>query len=150
MTQPSPDALPGPVEAFLSGAYKRILRLTIVLSVAAAAAAEMLISRQAGLGVAIGSILAVLNFVWLHHGSELMIQRMSSPAASRPSKLRLLFAFAGRYLLVTTAAYVILKSYPRMLVGFMAGLALPFLAAMAEGVYEAVAGSIGDHTPNKL
>jgi hypothetical protein len=35
-------------------------------------------------------------------------------------------------------AYVILKSYPRLLIGFIAGLILPILAAMGEGIYEAL------------
>jgi hypothetical protein len=109
--------------------------------------AGLLFNRQVGLGLAIGSILALLNLVWLHHGSELMIQRMMSRTGSGPSKLRLLSAFAARYALVLSVAYVILKSYPRMLIGFIVGLALPILAAMAEGAYEAVVGS-SDQTPD--
>ena len=35
-------------------------------------------------------------------------------------------------------AYVILKSYPQLLIGFIVGLVLPVLAAMGEGIYEAV------------
>jgi len=150
MNQQSPGSLPGPIEAFLSGAYRRILRVATVLSVAATAIAARFFGRQAGLGLAVGSLLALLNFVWLHHGSELMIWRMMSPSLGgrRPSKLRLLFAFSVRYALVLGVAYVILKSYPRMLVGFLVGLALPILAAMAEGVYEAVAGDNSDQIPN--
>lgn len=145
----TPPAPTGQMEAFLSGAYRRIVRIAIVLSGAATMAAAVFFSRQAGLSVAIGAILALLNFVWLHHGSELMIRRMIPPPheGSRPSKLRLLFAFTVRYALVLGVAYVILKSYPRMLVGFLVGLALPILAAMAEGVYEAIAGN-GDQIPD--
>ena|SRR5215471_4695879 len=143
MSQNPPASLPGQIEALLSGAYRRILGVAIVLSIAATIAATVFFSRQAGLGLAIGAILALLNFVWLHHGSELMIRRMMPPShgGSRPSKLRLLFAFTVRYALVLGVAYVILKSYPRMLVGFLVGLTLPILAAMAEGIYEAVAGN---------
>ena len=150
MSETPPAALPDQIEAFLSGAYRRIVGVAIVLSVAATVAAAVLFSRQTGLGVAIGAIVALLNFVWLHHGSELMIRRMTSPShvGSRPSKLRLLFAFTARYAFVLGVAYVILKSYPRMLVGFLVGLASPILAAMAEGIYEAVAGSNSDQIPD--
>ena len=35
-------------------------------------------------------------------------------------------------------AYVILKSYPGLLVGFLVGLILPIIASMGEGIYEAL------------
>jgi hypothetical protein len=133
--------LSGPTEAFLSGAYRRIQRIAIVLSAAAAIAALLLFHWRAALGVAVGSVLAYLNLVWLHHGAELMVERMAAPAATRPSKLRLMLAFVFRYIFVIAIAYVILKGYPRMLVGFIVGLTFPILAAMCEGVYEAIVGS---------
>ena len=140
MNQSPEGSLPGPVEAFLSGAYRRIQRIAIVLSAATAVAAALFFRWRTGVGVAVGALLAYLNFVWLHHGAQLIVERVASPAESRPSKLRLMLAFFLRYIFVTVIAYVILKSYPRMLVGFIVGLALPILAAMCEGVYEAIVG----------
>jgi hypothetical protein len=43
-------------------------------------------------------------------------------------------------------AYVILKSYPALLVGFIVGLILPIIASMGEGVYEALVISRIDQT----
>jgi hypothetical protein len=43
-------------------------------------------------------------------------------------------------------AYVILKSYPGLLVGFMVGLILPIIASMGEGIYETLAISKIDQT----
>src|SRR5262245_40351174 len=138
------------MEAFLSGAYRRILRTTVLLTLAATLAATALLGLHAGVSVALRSLLVGLNFVWLHHGTELMVRRMVNPqpGEAAPSKLRLVLSFVGRYVCVMAGAYVILKSYPRLLGGFLAGLAFPILAAMSEGVYEAVVTSRNDQTPD--
>jgi len=146
MNPPLSGSDPAQIEKFLSGAYRRILRVTIGISVLGALAATGFYGWRSGLGVALGSGLAYVNFVWLHHGSELTVQRMLAPAGTGPSRLRLILAFVGRYILVIVVAYVILKSYPNMLVGFMVGLAFPILAAMYEGIYEAFAGSSTSQT----
>jgi len=119
------------LDVFLSGAYRRILRATLLLAVLVTLAATAFFSWHSGLGVAVGSALSWLNLVWLHRGTEMLVRRFVEPSASAPSKLRLMLAFTGRYAFVLVGAYVILKSYPRMLEGFIVGLALPILAAMA-------------------
>ena len=135
------------MEARLSGAYQRILRVAIVLSVAGTVAAALLFSWQSGLGLAIGSLLAYINFVWLHHGTERLVERMvvsnktSSADKTKPRKVRFAFPFPLRYALLFGVAYVILKSYPRLLIGFIVGLILPILASMGEGIYEALVTS---------
>jgi ATP synthase I chain len=127
-------------EAFLSGAYRRILRLTIVLSVVATITA-LLVNRESGVGIGAGSLLAYLNFAWLHHGTELLVQRMIAPSGTGPSRFGLMLAFAGRYTFVIAMAYVILKGYPNMRIAFVVGLAFPILAATCEGIYELFAGN---------
>jgi hypothetical protein len=159
MNTPPEDAIPGqevdpapadptpldPVmEQRLSGAYRRILRVAIALSVAGTLVAALLFTWQSGLGLAIGSLLAYINFVWLHRGTERLVERIlaSNKAitadASKARKVRFAFPFPLRYALLIGVAYVILKSYPRLLIGFIVGLILPILAAMGEGIYEAV------------
>jgi hypothetical protein len=88
--------------------------------------------------LATGGLVACLNFVWLHHGAEMAIRRMTDPPKSAPSKFRLTLAFTARYVLVLAAAYVILKGYPHVRVAFTVGLACPVIAAMGEGLYEAL------------
>lgn len=154
MNTPPEDAIPEEIhpapinpemERRLSGAYSRILRLAIALSVAATLAAALLFTWQSGLGLAIGSLLAYINFIWLHRGTERLVERIlasnqTTPAAgeSKPRKVRFAFPFPLRYALLIAVTYVILKSYPRLLIGFIVGLILPILAAMGEGIYEAV------------
>lgn len=125
------------MEEFLSGAYRRILWMACGLSVTGAVAATVLAGWRSGLGLAVGALVACLNFVWLHHGAELMIERMVEPAKQAPSKLGLLLAFTARYAFVLVAAYVILGGYPQARVAFIGGLACPVIAAMGEGLYEA-------------
>ena len=133
------------VEQRLSGAYGRILRVAIALSVAGTLASALLFTWQSGLGLAIGSLLAYINFVWLHHGTERLVERIlasnkaTTAETAKARKVRFAFPFPLRYALLIGVAYVILKSYPRLLIGFIVGLTLPILAAMGEGIYEAVA-----------
>jgi hypothetical protein len=141
-----PDLMPTDpaMEARLSGAYRRILRVAIALSVAGTLSAALFFTWQGGLGLAIGSLLAYINFVWLHHGTERLVERIiasnqtTTADKSKPRKVRFAFPFPLRYALLIAVAYVILKSYPRLLIGFIVGLILPILAAMGEGIYEAV------------
>lgn len=132
------------MEQRLSGAYGRILRVAIALSLAGTLAAALMFTWQSGLGLAIGSLLAYINFVWLHRGTERLVERIiasnqTTPAGeSKPRRVRFAFPFPLRYGLLIAVAYVILKSYPRLLIGFIVGLILPIVAAMGEGIYEAV------------
>jgi hypothetical protein len=149
--KPPDQTPPDPaMEERLSGAYRRILRVAIVLSVAGTLAAALLFNWQNGLGLAIGSLLAFINFVWLHHGTERLVDRMvvsnktTSADKTKPRKVRFAFPFPLRYALLIAVAYVILKSYPRLLIGFIVGLILPVLAAMGEGIYEAIVTSKTD------
>src|SRR5947208_16430093 len=86
------------MEIFLSGAYRRILRVTMVLSVVGTAAALLFFDWRSGLGLALGSLLAQFNFVWLHHGTEIMVGRMVNQTGDGTSKFRLIITFIGRYL----------------------------------------------------
>lgn len=141
-----PDAVKA--ETFLSGAFARIRRITIVLAIATAIAAYLLFGWRALLGSFLGSTVGFLNLVWLHHGAGVMIERMMAPAAKTPAKSRLLLAFVARYFFLITIAYVILKGFPSMLLGFTVALFLPILAAMCEGVYEAFVNIKVDEASN--
>jgi hypothetical protein len=142
---PADPTPPDPaMEERLSGAYRRILRVAIALSVAGTLTAALLFTWQSGFGLAIGSLLAYINFVWLHHGTERLVERIITSnraptvGETKPRKIRFAFPFPLRYALLIAVAYVILKSYPRLLIGFIVGLILPILAAMGEGIYEVV------------
>lgn len=134
------------MEERLSGAYRRILRVAIALSVVGSLAAALLFTWQSGLGLAVGSLLAFVNFVWLHRSTDRLVSRMIAAGPSSPRKVRFAFPFPLRYALMIAVAYVILKSYPGLLVGFLVGLVLPIIASMGEGIYEALVISRIDQT----
>jgi hypothetical protein len=156
---PDPTPVDPVMEERLSGAYRRILRAAIYISVIGVLAATVLVNWHCGLGLAVGALLAYINFVWLHRGTERLVQKMISAGTpgepdkttepdkvmesnkTRPQKVRFAFPFPLRYALLFGVAYVILKSYPRLLIGFIVGLILPMLAAMGEGIYEALVTS---------
>src|SRR5579872_6203757 len=123
---PNPTPTDPAMEERLSGAYRRILRVAIALSVAGTLAAALLFTWQSGLGLAIGSLLAYINFVWLHRGTERLVERIiasnqtsAATGGSKHGKVRFAFPFPLRYALLIAVAYVILKSYPRLLIGFI-------------------------------
>jgi ATP synthase I chain len=146
---PSSDGQTAPqVEAFLSGAYQRIRRITIVLGLAGTIVTASFFGWRQGLGSAAGALAGYLNFVWLHHASRMITERMIPSAGNPPSRFRLLLAFAGRYVFIVATAYVILKSWPQLLVGFSVALFFPIVAAMCEGIYEAFAKVKADPSAN--
>jgi hypothetical protein len=57
----------------------------------------------------------------------------------------IVFRFLLRYVLMGTAAYVILTSFPASLRGLFAGLFLPVGAIACEAVYEAYAALVRKH-----
>ena len=140
MNSPSEGQSAAQSEAFLSGAYERMRRITIVLALAGTIIAAIFFGWRKGLGLAAGAVVGYFNFVWLHRASGMMIERMMPSAENPPSRFRVLLGFAGRYAFVVVAAYVILKGWPEVLVAFLVALFFPIVAAMCEGVYEAVAG----------
>src|SRR6476660_1663278 len=86
-------------EAFLDRAYPRMLRVSLVLAVAGSIAAAAIFGAAAVAGFALGSAVAILNFIWLHHAVEALIGRMLRPPVVS-SRLRVALAYLGRYGLV--------------------------------------------------
>jgi hypothetical protein len=133
-------------EEFLSGAYGRIRKIAIWMTLGGTITATIIWNWASGAALAVGALLAYLNMMWLHSGVEMAVERMSSADGSGPSRIRIFLAFAGRYVFLIIGAYVILRSYPQARVAFMAGLALPVIAAMFEGIYEAAVIGKTDQT----
>jgi len=131
----SSDAQP-PDDDFYSRALERIQRTMIVIGVAALFTAWAYFGWRIGLGVALGAIVAYLNFHWLKKVvagiADLTIQS-GSPASSRGVVHRFLL----RYFLMALVAFGILTVSRESLYGLFAGLFLPVAAILCEAVYEA-------------
>ena len=134
------------LQRYLDAAYPRIVKLAFVLTLVAALASLFLAHWHSTVALIVGAIVGTLNLVWLHRGADLMIRRMLANDESRPSKLRVLFFFPLRYILVIAAVYAILKGYPGVLVSFIVGLAMPVMAMIGESIHEAVVLGKTDRT----
>jgi len=122
------------------------LRNTVVLSAACIVLSIPLFGWKCGLAVAAGSVLAYINFRWLHHASALMVERMIS--TGRYSKFPLVLAFLGRCALLIAVAYVIFESSSTAFYGFLVALLLPIAGAIGEAVYEAMQSKNTGEVPN--
>ena len=94
------------------------------------------LGRRTGLGLALGSVVAYLNFVWLKRGVEGFADRIVGDGKPRSGK-GIVTRFLLRYVLMGLAAYGILTVSPASLYGLLAGLFLPVAAIACEAAYEA-------------
>jgi ATP synthase I chain len=124
-------------------ASRRISRLTLILGFAAAIAVFALKSHLAGIGIAIGTVLAWLNFRWLDQ-ALVVLQRLAtaqegSPAARVP--VQIYFKIAGRYVLMAAAIYVTVHYFAVPVVSLILGLLALGAGALVGSVYEVISGS---------
>jgi drug/metabolite transporter (DMT)-like permease len=122
---------------------RRVQWLTIVLGSAGAVAAGLLKSRHAGYGVAIGAVLAWVNYRWLDQGLSAFV-RGSAAQEGLPKPqvpLSTYAKFGGRYALIGIALYVIVTFLAIPPLWLIVGLLALGLAVTVEGLYEVISGS---------
>src|SRR4051812_2737261 len=124
-------------EEFLSGAYRRISRMIVVLAAAFLLPVWWTFHWKFGFGFLAGCFAAYLNFAWLKRAVDGIVEKIASGRRA-PSGAGLMVRFFGRYIVVALLAYVIFRGSSHALYGFCAGLFVPIAAAMCEGLYEAV------------
>jgi ATP synthase I chain len=129
-------------DAFYEAVERRIERLTLAISAAAAVFAGLRWGWRSGLGVAVGGILSWLNFRWLDQGIGQLLRAAAGNAevSHGPASRWLFLRFLGRTVLILLALYVILKT--RRLPGkaLLAGLFSVICAASLEVSYEVATG----------
>jgi len=117
--------------------------LTIVCGFLAAAVVAFAVSARAGAGVAIGTLLAWLNYRWLDRGVGAIVAAAAAqqgmPKPRVPSGVYLRFAF--RYLLIAALVYVTVSVLHVPLLAVVAGLLSLGAGAIAESLYELFAKS---------
>jgi hypothetical protein len=126
---------------FYGRALNRIQRIMLVIGVAAWITGSVFFGWRIGLGFALGSVIAYLNFHWLKKVvaglAELTIQS-GTPASNRG----IVHRFLLRYFLMAMVAFVILTVSRESLYGLFAGLFLPVAAMLCEAAYELYAAVI--------
>ena len=117
--------------------------LTLAAGFLAAGAAAFAVSPRAAAGVAIGAVLAWLNYRWLDRGVGALVA--AAVAQEGAPKLRVpagvYLRFALRYVLIAALVYVTVSVLHVPLLAVVAGLLALGAGAIAESLYELFAKS---------
>ena len=116
---------------FYDRALRRIWALTLVLGAGGAFALLALRGSRTALGFLLGAALSILNF----RGLEMLVSALGG--SRKPGLLAALF-MGLRYLLAGITLYVIVKLLGFPPVPVLAGLLVPFGAAVLEILYELI------------
>lgn len=117
---------------------QRIAWLTLLLGGAAALAATILHRLPWAAGLAIGAVLAWLNFRWLKRGLDALVEAaVAQEGAAKPRvPLGTWFRMIFRYGLIGLCVYVIFEYLKVPLVSMLAGLCALGAATLAASLYE--------------
>jgi hypothetical protein len=116
----------------------RISWLTLLIGFVAALSVALFRDRLWGAGLAIGAVLAWLNFRWLRRGLDALVAASTAQAGKEKPAVPLLsyFAMLFRYGLIALAVYVIFIYLRVPLVSMIVGLCALGAATIAASVYE--------------
>jgi hypothetical protein len=117
---------------------QRISWLTLLLGLLAGILVALLRDRAWGAGLAIGAILAWLNFRWLKRGLDVLVQASTAQAGDKKPRVPLgsYFGMLFRYGLIALAVYVIFEYLRIPLLSMIVGLCALGAATIAASVYE--------------
>ncbi len=135
---PDPVAEPNPppgFDRFYAGALARIPRFMITVAVLATLGTALRWGWKAALGLACGSLIAYLNFIWLERVVSALGERAAA-TQKRQSGAGVVVRFVLRYALMALGAYVILAVSRGSAYGLMTGLFLPVAGILCEAGYE--------------
>ncbi len=129
-------------EDFYRAAERRIEWLTLGLGAGAAALVGLRYGGRAALGLALGAVLAWLNYRWLKQAVGVIAQLAA--AQSEASRIRVprrvYVKFFGRFALLIIIVYVILSRSLLPAGALLAGLFALAVAVLAELLYEIARG----------
>jgi small-conductance mechanosensitive channel len=117
---------------------QRISTLTLVLGLAAAAIAAYYRGRFWGVGLAVGTSLAWLNFRWLRRGLDALVTASTAQSGREKPQVPLSSYFLAvfRYALIGLIVYVIFIYLHVPLLSMLVGLCALGAAAILASVYE--------------
>jgi len=124
---------------------RRISRLTLLIGLIAALLVALFRDRLWGVGLAIGAVLAWLNFRWLGKGLDALVLASTAQAGKEKPAVPLLsyFGMVFRYGLIALAVYVIFIYLRVPLVSMIVGLCALGAAAVAASVCEILSSGVG-------
>ena len=122
-------------EKFYSGAMDRIRRFMASIGVIATVVVWVALGWKIGLGLALGCLIAWVNFYWLKQAVSALADRVTS-TGRRQSGGGVVARFLLRYALIALGAYAIFRVSRDSLYGLLGGLFLTVAAILCEAVYE--------------
>ena len=128
-------------ERFYAGALQRTRRFMTALAPLLLAAGWWRFGIRAAIGLAVGFLIAYINFYWLKRVISDFADRATGSPTTQSSD-GIVSRFLLRYVLMAVGAYVILTVSPASLNGLLAGLFLPVAAIACEAAYEVYAALV--------
>jgi hypothetical protein len=122
---------------------RHIAWLTLLLGFLAALLVSIAKSPRWGLGIAVGTSLAWLNFRWLDQALAALVTVATAQARSPQSRVpaTIYWKFAGRYVLMGLAIYVTVHYFAVPVLTVILGLLALGAAAIVGSLYEVYLGS---------
>jgi hypothetical protein len=122
---------------------RRIAWLTLLLGFLAALVVSFAKFPRTGLGIAVGTSLAWLNFRWLDETLAVLVTVATAQAGSPQARVPALiyWKFAGRYVLMGLAIYVTVHYFAVPILSVILGLLALGAAAIVGSLYEVYLGS---------
>jgi hypothetical protein len=124
-------------EKFYSGALDRIRRFMAAIGVLATIAVCIAFGWKVAIGLALGCVIAWVNFYWLKQAVSALADRVTS-TGRKQSGSGVVARFLLRYALIALAGYAIFRVSRDSLYGLLGGLFLTVAAILCEAVYEVV------------
>jgi ATP synthase I subunit len=121
-----------------AGTERRIAWLTLLIGFVAGGIVAALRDRSWGVGLAIGAVLAWLNFRWLRQGLDALVAASTAQAGAEQPRVPggAYFRALFRYALIALTVYVIFIVLRVPLVSMVVGLCALGAATIAVSVYE--------------
>jgi hypothetical protein len=122
---------------------RRIAWLTLLFGLLTALIVAFAKSPRVGLGIAVGTLLAWLNFRWLDQTLAALVTIATAQAGSPQSRVpaTVYWKFAGRYVLMGLAIYVTVHYFAVPVLTVILGLLALGAAAIVASLYEVYLGS---------
>jgi cobalamin synthase len=141
MTAITPE---NPDDGTFARVSQRIAWLTLALGFATAVVVFFAKSNRAGIGIAMGTILAWISYRWLDQSLGMLVTvttaKPDSPEA-RGVPASFYWKLGGRYVLIALIIYVIVHYFALPLVSVLVGLLALGAGAIVGSIYEVSTGS---------
>ena len=131
----SGPAQASPDQQFFAAAYKRIVRLLVMLLPCLTILLWLFFSHRFAIGFLVGGAISILNFLSLKKLVIAFADRVIASSGKERSS-GLVLRFVLRYGIAAVAGYAIFKSSAMSAYGLLVGLGIPAVGIMIEAGYE--------------